>query len=69
MESVDHYSTLSNGRLAASPGYRATQEMLIRNGRRLDAMKMDVDGIRATFGSKYDVAIQQMGEYVWNFHE
>ncbi len=69
MESVDHYNTLSHGGSAASPGYRATQEMLIRNGQRLDAMKMDVDSIRAIFGSKYDAAIQQMGEYVWKLHE
>jgi hypothetical protein len=69
METADHYSTLSHGRLAGSSGYRATQETFIRSGQHLDAMKMDVDNVRALFGTKYDGAIQQMGEYVWEFHK
>lgn len=40
---------------------------MINEGRFLDAMKMDVDFVRARFGSTYDPKIQQMGEDFWAF--
>ena len=70
MEAADHLTTLSHGnRGAVSAAYRAEQAALIKSGRYLDAVKMDVDSIRSLFGSKYDGAIQQMGEYIWRAHQ
>jgi hypothetical protein len=66
METADHYTTLSHGRFGdIGKEYRVGQEALINSGGYLDALKMDVDHIRSLHGSKYDIAIQQMGEYIW----
>ncbi|MEO7592259.1 MAG: hypothetical protein ABI134_13675, partial [Byssovorax sp.] len=70
MESIDHLETLSHGSLGATGrSYRAGQQTLIKGGRYLDALKMDVDHVRFMYGSKYDTSIQQMGEYVWKAHQ
>ncbi len=65
MEKADHAGTASYGRSEAATLYRAEQRYLIESGRYLDALKMDVDSIRAAHGTKYDLGIQQMGAYVW----
>jgi hypothetical protein len=53
----------------ASVQYRLDQANLIRAGRYLDAMKLDVDDIRAQFPGKYEEAIHKMGEFVWRAWE
>lgn len=65
MRTIDHAKTPSFGSSAASAAYRSQQQALIKGGQYLDALKMDVDAIRAAHGTAYDGAIQQMGEYVW----
>ncbi|WXA94367.1 FG-GAP-like repeat-containing protein [Pendulispora brunnea] len=65
MSRVDHLRTSTWGAWNKSKAFRAEQKALIEQGRFLDALKMDVDAVRATHGAKYDGAIQQMGEYIW----
>jgi RHS repeat-associated protein len=67
METADHAMTPSYGRGFGPDSYRALQTEMINAGQFLDAMKMDVDFIRAAFGTKYDSQIQQMGEAFWLF--
>lgn len=59
----DHVLTESYGLSAKANAYRAKQEALLKDGRLLDAVQMDVDDIRSKFGNKYDPHIQQMLEY------
>jgi len=66
---ADHQGTKSWGSSARAVKYQAEQAQLIREGRYLDALKKDVEDIRAVHGDKYDVAIQQMGEYVWGLFQ
>ncbi len=54
----DHKNTASFGSDAEAIAYRAKQKALIDAGRFRDAMQMDIDDIRAKFGSKYDRAIE-----------
>ena len=60
MSKADHMKTASWGRSKAAKAYRARQESLIRQGRRDDAIQMDIDDIQSKFGSKYDEGILQM---------
>jgi RHS repeat-associated protein len=66
MTAADHAMTPSFRSSAAAVAYRGRQRALIEGGQLLDAMKMDVDAIRAAHGTAYDGAIQQMGEYFWS---
>ena len=63
MERADHYDTASWGNSREARAYRAEQSRLIEEGRFRDAQQMDIDDIRAKFGTKYDDAIQQMLDY------
>jgi filamentous hemagglutinin len=65
MTTDDHASTPSFRNAGTAQRFRAWQEALIRSGSYLDALKMDVDAIRSEFGTRYDGAIQQMGEQFW----
>ena len=65
MKGADHALTPSFGGSASAAAFRARQQALIEGGQFLDAAKMDVDSIRAVHGTKYDAAIQEMGEYIW----
>jgi filamentous hemagglutinin len=51
-----------------SNAYRESQAELIANGKLRKAIQMDIDDIRAKFGTKYDANIQQMlDEFVGEF--
>ena len=60
METADHRMTASWGRSKAAEAYRARQAALIKDGKLREAIQMDIDDIRAKFGSKYDEAIKEM---------
>jgi filamentous hemagglutinin len=60
MDPIDHAKTGSNGKMAGSDLYRANQKKMIDNGRFGEAIQMDIDDIRARFGTKYDEAIKEM---------
>lgn len=61
MEPSDHQQTANWG--PAGKAYRARQKALIDAGRFRDAQQMDINEIRAKFGSKYDEALKQMVDY------
>ncbi|MFS8068223.1 MAG: hypothetical protein ACMG6S_17855, partial [Byssovorax sp.] len=65
MEKAAHRMTPSFRSSATAQLYRAEQTALLRRGRYLDALKMDIEAIREVHGTTYDGAIQQLGEYVW----
>jgi len=59
----DHISTASWGNGDAARAFRARQAALLQDGDFGAAQQMDIDNIRAKFGSKYDEAIEQMLDY------
>lgn len=60
MDYDDHRDFISTGSSQDSKDWRAAQADLISQGKFDEAMKMDIDEIRAQFGTKYDAAIKQM---------
>ena len=60
MDKADHRETTSYGSKARSVEFRAEQAKLIKAGRFGEAIQMEIDDIRAKFGSKYDEAIREM---------
>lgn len=60
METADHMKTASWGSSKAAQAHRAAQEVLIKQGKLREAIKMDIVDIRAKFGSKYDGNIKEM---------
>ena len=60
MEIDDHRNVTSTGSGAASGRWHATQRSLIDAGRWDKAMKMDIDEIRALYGTEYDTHIADM---------
>src|SRR5262249_14982379 len=74
MERADHLETNSWGSKKIKPTakypystseeWRAAQNDLIRQGKHMEAVQMDIDDIRAKFGSKYDRGIQEMLDYI-----
>jgi filamentous hemagglutinin len=60
MDVEDHRQTASWGRSANAIIYRAIQKRLIKQGRFMDAVQMDIEDIRSKFGGKYDDAIEEM---------
>ncbi|MBE1162756.1 hypothetical protein [Dyella acidiphila] len=66
MKVEDHRLTASWGNSREARIYRQQQASLIEQGNFRAAQQMDVQDIRAKFGSKYDDAIQQMLEYTNN---
>ncbi|MGE4483452.1 hypothetical protein [Acidocella sp.] len=69
MEPVDHRSTASYGRSPAAMAYQEKQAQLIKDGKLLDAAKMDIEDVkkiaeRSGDPHKYDEAIKEMQRYV-----
>ncbi|MFJ8695407.1 polymorphic toxin-type HINT domain-containing protein [Streptomyces roseolilacinus] len=60
MEYDDHRAVYSTGSYIESQAWRMRQKELIDAGDFRGAIQMDVDDIRARFGSKYDEAIVEM---------
>ncbi|WP_254712250.1 polymorphic toxin-type HINT domain-containing protein [Streptomyces sp. TRM64462] len=60
MDYADHRAVYSTGSSLASQAWRMRQRELIDAGDFRGAIQMDVDDIRARFGSKYDEAITEM---------
>jgi RHS repeat-associated protein len=60
MEYDDHRKLLSTGSGRINQAFRAKQRSLIQQGKLDEAMKMDIDDIRAKYGNKYDDAIKEM---------
>jgi hypothetical protein len=63
-QTADHWLTASWGSSAEAQEYRALQAQLISLGNFRDAVQMDINDIVSKFGAKYDVAIQQMLNYL-----
>lgn len=64
MDKEDHRRTASCGNSKEAKEYRSMQQELIEQGRFMEAVQMDIDDIRENFGDKYDVAIQEMLDYI-----
>ncbi|GAA3196788.1 MULTISPECIES: DUF6531 domain-containing protein [Streptomyces] len=60
MDRADHREVMSTGSSREAKAWQAQQRSLIDQGRIDEAIKMDIDDIRARFGSKYDQHIQDM---------
>jgi filamentous hemagglutinin len=54
----------STGSSREAKAWRKKQQDLIAQGRIREAVKMDIDEARRLFGNKYDVAIQEMLDYI-----
>jgi filamentous hemagglutinin len=54
----------STGSSREAKAWRKKQQDLIVQGRIREAVKMDIDEARRLFGNKYDVAIQEMLDYI-----
>ena len=63
MDPADHHKTASHGRGPDAREYRARQEALLREGKLLEAVQMDIDDIQSKFPGKYDRHLQQMLDY------
>lgn len=63
MDRADHMLTQSWGRSAQATAWRAQQKDLIDRGAFRQAQQMDIDDVRAKFGSKYEEGISQMLTY------
>nr|BFE98388.1 hypothetical protein GCM10020241_00640 [Streptoalloteichus tenebrarius] len=60
MDKSDHRAVSSTGSSQAAKSWRARQKKLVDDGRFDEAMRMDIDDIRARFGDKYDAHIEEM---------
>ncbi|MEU6098674.1 ricin-type beta-trefoil lectin domain protein [Streptomyces sp. NPDC047079] len=60
MDYTDHRAVYSTGSSRASKAWRLWQQELVDNGRIDEAVQMDINDIRARFGTKYDDAIGEM---------
>ncbi|MFE0178942.1 hypothetical protein ACFWZ2_42220 [Streptomyces sp. NPDC059002] len=66
MDAADHRTLMSTGSSSTSDAWRNTQRQLIDSGKWDQAMKMDIDDIRAQYGSKYDSHITDMVDSLKN---
>jgi hypothetical protein len=64
METADHVQTASWGNRPGAQEYRELQRRLIRQGRAMDAVALDIVDITLKFGDKYDAAISQVMDYL-----
>jgi hypothetical protein len=64
MDPRDHRRMSSTGSSREAKAWRKKQQDLIVQGRIREAVKMDIDEARRLFGNKYDVAIQEMLDYI-----
>ncbi|MFW6723064.1 DUF6531 domain-containing protein [Streptomyces sp. MAR4 CNY-716] len=60
MDYADHRAVSSTGSSRSAKAWQRAQRDLIDQGRFDEAMKMDIDDIRARFGSKYDQHLADM---------
>jgi hypothetical protein len=63
MTTADHQKTASWGSSTSAAAYRSQQLTLVKQGKYLAAMQMDIDDIRSKFGSRYNTAISRMWAY------
>jgi hypothetical protein len=68
METVDHQLTPSHSSWGLAGIWQRQQRRLIEAGNYLDAMQMDVNWVRGAYGTRYEGAIQQMGEHLMSGH-
>jgi len=64
MEKADHRAMTSTGSSAESKAYRAEQAELIKEGKIMEAIQMDIDEIHEKYGNKYDEGIAEMLAYL-----
>lgn len=64
METADHRAMTSTGSSAEAKAYRAEQAELIKEGKIMEAVQMDIDEIHEKYGSKYDEGIAEMLAYL-----
>ncbi|MFZ0552326.1 MAG: hypothetical protein WAU49_20375 [Steroidobacteraceae bacterium] len=69
MSKGDHQATASWGNSKEAQAYRAQQAALIQKGEFKAAQQMDIDDLRANFGSQYDEGIQQLEKYTQSIEE
>ncbi|WP_407399943.1 hypothetical protein [Treponema sp.] len=60
----DHKLTASYAYSEEAIAFRAKEAELIKQGKFRDALQMNIDDIHSKFGSKYDIQINSMLEYV-----
>jgi pretoxin HINT domain-containing protein len=60
MDTADHAQLYTTGSSYASQAWRSWQQELVSQGRIDEAMQMDINDVRARFGTKYDSAITEM---------
>jgi hypothetical protein len=60
MDAADHALLYTTGSSYESQAWRSWQQSLISQGRIDEAMQMDINDVRARFGTKYDSAITEM---------
>lgn len=63
MTPEDHQLSASYGSGASAVAYRNSQLALVRQGKYLEAMQMDINDIHSKFGDRYNGAIEQMWSY------
>jgi uncharacterized protein RhaS with RHS repeats len=65
MTKADHKQTASHGRRKSAQNYRATQTVLISQGKPgyAKAMEMDIKDIKSKFGNKYDKSMTEAIDY------
>jgi hypothetical protein len=64
METADHRAMTSTGSSDEAKQWRADQAALIKQGKIMEAIQMDIDEIHELYGSKYDQGIQEMLDYL-----
>lgn len=64
MTPIDHQKTSSYKSSAAAIAYRAKQLELVKQGKYVAAMQMEIDDIHANIGTKYDIAISDAWVYM-----
>jgi hypothetical protein len=64
MDKSDHRLTASCGASLEAIEYREEQRKRIDNGDFIGAIQMDIEDLSSKFGSKYDIAINEMLDYV-----
>ena len=65
MDKKDHWQTASWGPSNYAKEYRLKQQECIKKGQLDKAIEMDIKDIQSKFGHKYDKAILEMKEYVY----
>jgi len=69
MDYKDHRQTASCGMSKEAEEYRQKQADLIKDGKFMEALQMDIDDIHDKFGDKYDKEIAEAVEYAKKLQE